>query len=53
MANEMLKNIESILKDTDEIKSVFKQKGYNTSVKIESTFENFNTNYKISIVINY
>ena len=46
-------NIEDILKNTDEIKHTLQQKGYNPSIKIESTFENFNTNHKISIVINY
>lgn len=53
MTNEMLENIEDILKNTDEIKHTLQQKGYNPSIKIESTFENFNTNHKISIVINY
>ena len=53
MDNEMLQNIEKVLRDTDKIKTVLKSKGIDPAIQVEGIFENFNTYFKIHVVINY
>ena len=53
MANGMLESIEEILNDTDEIKAKLKERGLNPKIKIESSMDRFDFNYKIIINVEY
>lgn len=53
MNNPMLKEMEELLKETDEVKRRLKEKGYNVSIDIKSTFENCSKYSKVVVSVVY
>ena len=53
MNNPMLKEIEDLLKKTDEVKSVLQEKGYNVSIDIKTSFENCSNYSRVVVSIVY
>ena len=53
MSSDMLTHIEEILKVTDEVKTKLEERGLKPQIKIESTVENFDFNFKIHISLEY
>ena len=53
MTNGMLTSIEEVLKVTDEVKTKLEERGLKPQIKIESSMEKFDFDFKISVTLEY
>ena len=53
MSSDMLTHIEEILKITDEVKTKLEERGLKPQIKIESSMEKFDFDFKISATLEY